>query len=229
VTSRLGHAYHPQMRTSLVILLAGGLNACLDPPPTVADFCAPPVGDSPTRGPADAWVTMVEFADFQCPYCGRATATLSDLEIAYPTDLRLVFKHFPLSFHPHAMDAALAAECAREQDRFWEMHDLLFAHQARLEMTDLESYAGQAGVDLDVWRGCFASDAPRGRIAADKELGLEAGISGTPTFFVNGEVIEGAAPTADFRRLIDAVLATAEASGVAREDYYAGLEGNACH
>jgi protein-disulfide isomerase len=216
------------MRVALLLLLLSGLAACLGEPSTVAAFCAPPVGDSPVRGPADAWVTLVEFADFECPYCGKVTATLATLETDYAADLRLVYKHFPLSFHDHAMDSAVAAECAHAQGRFWEMVDLIYDHQAALAAHDLETYAGETGVDVDAWRACLATDEPRRRIEVDQELGLTAGISGTPTFFVNGAVIEGAVPLADFRRVIDQELARAQASGIARESYYADLERNAC-
>ena len=192
------------------------------------DFCAPPVADSPVRGPADAWVTMVEFADFQCPYCGRVESTLSALSSAYPTDLRLVFKNFPLSFHENAMDAAVAAVCAHDQDHFWEMHDLLFANQSALATTDLDGYAAQAGVDIDLWRSCIASDAPRQRITVDEDLGVRSGVSGTPTFFINGAVVEGAVSIADFESVIDSELAEAQSSGAAKESYYAGLEREAC-
>jgi protein-disulfide isomerase len=91
-----------------------------------------PVSDSPSLGPADAWVTVVEFSDFECPYCAQATNTLDQVKLAYPGSVRIVFKHFPLSFHPQARPAAIAAECAHAQGKFWEMHDLIFRNQASL-------------------------------------------------------------------------------------------------
>lgn len=93
-------------------------------------FPSVPVSGSPVRGPADAWVTLVEFSDFECPYCASVQATIDQLRLAYPADVRVVFKHYPLSFHAHARAAAIAAECAGEQGRFWEMHDAIFQGRA---------------------------------------------------------------------------------------------------
>ncbi|MBI5510310.1 MAG: DsbA family protein [Deltaproteobacteria bacterium] len=217
------------MTRPLWILVLGLGTGCGRQGDGVLQSCPPAVADSPVRGATDAWVTMVEFGDFECPFCGRAVETENALLVRNGADLRLVFKHLPLSFHPHAMDAAIAAACAHLQGRFWEMHDLLFAHQDALGSAELESYATQAGVDLDAWRGCLATDLPRQAIEADRQLAALAGVSGTPTYFINGAPVVGAVEQSTFQGVIDTKLEEAQASGVARADYYAGLEAQGCH
>ena len=191
------------------------LAACGKPAPLAV--MAAPVGDSPTRGPADAWVTLVEFSDFECPSCGAAQPTIAQLLALYPTDLRLVFKHFPLSFHADARPAAIAAECARAQGRFWQMHDLLWAGRPLLASNDL---AADAGLELGVWQCCLASSEPAARVDADIALGKQMGVRATPTFALNGQPLEGAAPLDDFKQKVESARATAEASGIPRQEYY---------
>jgi protein-disulfide isomerase len=207
---------------ALSIVVALALAGCGDSGSNVKTY-AVPVGSSPLRGPAAAWVTIIEFADFQCPYCGQAAATLAQIEAAYPAErgeLRVAFKHFPLSFHQYAMPAAIAAECAGAQGRFWEMHDLLFAHQKALSDTDLAGYAAQLGLDLVAWNACLQSADPPARIAEDQALAATLGIDGTPTSFVNGRVIMGAQPYDVFQQAIEEALAAAKQSGIAVEEYY---------
>ncbi len=196
------------------------LAACSCGPSAGGALLRAPVGDSPVRGASDAWVTVVEFADFQCPYCGQAEPVLAQALATYGADLRLVFKHFPLSFHERAIPAAIAAECARDQDRFWQMHDQLFAHQGALDDASLLSYAEQIGLDVGVWQACLGTQAPKDRIGADLALGASLGIGGTPTFAVNGVPVVGAVPFDQLRPYVDRALAAAEASGIARADYY---------
>lgn len=141
---------------------------------------------APTRGSPMAQVTVVEFSDFECPYCGRAHPILSQVMSDFEGRVRLVFKHFPLSAHPRAMPAARAAVAAGNQGKFWEMHDLLFEHQRQLEDEDLEAYAEQLGLDLDRFRADMASAETQRRIERDKNEGQRAGVEGTPSFFVNG-------------------------------------------
>jgi len=141
-----------------------------------------PVGpDDHVRGPADAAVTVVKYGDFECPYCGRLHPILEQLRERNP-DVRFVFRHFPLrDMHPRAVPAALVAEAAAQQGRFWEMHDLLYAHQRELGDEDLARYAAELGVDLTV------PIAPRSaRIARDERSGRASGVRGTPTLFING-------------------------------------------
>jgi len=181
-----------------------------------------PIGLSPQRGPADAWVTVVEFSDFECPFCGREAPVLSQLLSAYPADVRLVYKHFPLSQHPDAVPAAVAAECAGDQGKFWEMHDLLFAHQDALSDQDLARYAGQLGVVMDTWQACrsTAGGPAAARVQADQALGSAIGVAATPTLVVNGAVYPGAYSLDSYRPVVDAAIASAKASGVSRAQYY---------
>ncbi|HJL20284.1 MAG TPA: thioredoxin domain-containing protein [Sandaracinaceae bacterium LLY-WYZ-13_1] len=144
------------------------------------------VAGAPSRGSPMAPVTIVEFSDFECPYCGRAHPIVQQVLREFEGQVRLVFKHFPLSSHSHAMPAARAAVAAGNQDRFWEMHDLLFEHQRQLEEEDLERYAEQLGLDMERFRADMQSEETQQRVEADKEQGQELGVEGTPTFFIDG-------------------------------------------
>lgn len=180
-----------------------------------------PLGDSPERGPADAWVTIVEFSDFQCPACGAAEPIVAQLLVRYPNDVRLVYKHFPLSsIHPYARPAAIAAECAREQGRFWEMHDRLFAGQHALSSEDLAAYASAAGLDVAAWQSCLSTPEPAARVDADMALGERMGVHVTPTFVINGEPLQGVVPLAAFEEIVENARARAKASGFTRSEYY---------
>ncbi|HEU4382127.1 MAG TPA: DsbA family protein [Anaeromyxobacteraceae bacterium] len=207
---------------ALALLLAG----CGGEPPTPAAFMRVPLGDSPQRGPSDAWVTIVEFSDFQCPYCGSAAPVLNQVLALYPADARLVYKHFPLRQHANARPAANAAECARAQDpapgvHFWAMHDLLFANQAALDAASLAGYAGQiAGLDATAWQVCFDARQFDSRVQADLDLGASMGVGGTPTFAINGRPLVGAQPLATFTAAVEAARAAAIASGIPRAEYY---------
>ncbi|MBX6766172.1 MAG: Na+/H+ antiporter NhaA [Actinomadura rubrobrunea] len=163
----------------------------------------PPVTDADhVRGPAEAPVTLVEYGDYECPYCGRAHPILEELRERYGDRLRIVFRHFPLSeVHPRAMAAALAAEAAADQGRFWEMHDTLFRNQLALSDSDLTAYAESMGVSL--WTDV---ERHRRRITADMEGGERSGVGGTPTFFINGELYEGRHEVDAFSAAIDAAL-----------------------
>jgi Na+/H+ antiporter NhaA len=144
------------------------------------------------RGPHDAPVTLVEYGDFECPYCGRAEPVVREL-LAEVGDLRYVWRHLPLSdVHPHAELAAEAAEAAAEQDAFWELHALLFAHQEALRPADLLAYADTLGLDVARFKADLRERAYAGRVARDVESADLSGVSGTPTFFVNGRRHHGA-------------------------------------
>ena len=191
--------------------------------------CALPVGDAPVRGPADAWVTVMEFADYECPYCGIMEPGTVQLVADYPDDVRLVFKNLPLAQHDHAFAAAVAAICAGQQGQYWEMHDLLFAHQNALDDASLASYAATLAIDTAVWTRCYANgtgtvDTGSGR-AADVILNDEydattAKITGTPTQFINGVRAVGAIDYTTLTGLVTTALSAAKASGVAQADYY---------
>ena len=133
-----------------------------------------------------ASVTIVEFSDFQCPYCGAAHRILKRVLRQFEGKVRLAFKHYPLTGHERAAPAARAAEAARLQGRFWEMHDLLFEHQQDLADADLERYAERIGLDMQRFHRDVNSEAVRDRIAADRREGIAAGVDSTPSLYVQG-------------------------------------------
>ncbi|MFT3766346.1 MAG: thioredoxin domain-containing protein [Minicystis sp.] len=143
-------------------------------------------GGSPEIGSPDAAVTIVEWADFECPFCRAVYPVLDDLVKTYPTQVRVVFKFYPLQSHPHGEIAARAAAAALNQGKFWEMHHLLFDNQQALEQQDLEKYAKQAGLDLGKFRADFGSKELADRIEKDKKQAEELGLDGTPFLFING-------------------------------------------
>lgn len=165
--------------------------------------------DDPVMGPATAKITIVEFSDFQCPFCGRAEPTIKQVMDTYKDNVRLVWKHQPLSFHPNAMPAAEAAEAAREQGKFWEMHDLMFANQAALSPTKYEEWATQIGLNMDQFKASIEAHKNQHRIQEDAALGTASGATGTPTFLINGMVVVGALPFESFKQVIDAQLVKA--------------------
>jgi protein-disulfide isomerase len=140
-----------------------------------------------TKGPSSAKVTLVEYGDFECPFCARAEPVIRELEKRFGDDLRLVFRHNPRAFdHPHAHKAAEAAEAAADQGKFWEMHDLLFAHQSALEEDDLVGYAKSLGLDTAKFMESLRSGAHRERVHLDELSGVRSHVISTPTFFING-------------------------------------------
>jgi protein-disulfide isomerase len=161
---------------------------------------------SPAKGPEDAAVTIVEFSDFQCPYCGRVTGTLDRIHREYGEDVRIVFKHLPLRIHPKAPAAHAAAEAAHRQGRFWEMHDAIFANQAAMSPERYHEYAVQIGLDMDQFEADLQAGEVRGRVSADAAEAAKLGVTGTPGFFVNGRFVSGALPFESFQRMIDEEL-----------------------
>ena len=142
--------------------------------------------DAPSRGAPMAKITLIEFSDFQCPHCGAAHPDVLRALREFDGNLRQVYRYFPLSNHSRALPAAKAAEAARLQGKFWEMHDLLFEHQRELEDADLKKYASQLGLDVARFEADMASEQVAKRIQADRELGEKLGIEATPSFFING-------------------------------------------
>ncbi|MBL8933504.1 MAG: thioredoxin domain-containing protein, partial [Archangium sp.] len=169
-----------------------------------------PLEESPQKGPANALVTLVEFSDYQCPFCSRAHNTVVQLEKDYGDKLRVVMKQNPLSFHNRAKPAALAALAAGEQGKYWEMHDKMFANQQALEDANLEQYARDIGLNVEKWKSDMQS--PKFQALIDKEQGLatQLGATGTPAFFINGKKLSGAQPIDNFKRIIDAELGKAQ-------------------
>ncbi|HEY2736454.1 MAG TPA: thioredoxin domain-containing protein, partial [Polyangiales bacterium] len=143
------------------------------------------IEDAPSRGAPMAKVTIVEFSDFQCPHCAAVDPELRRLLREFDGSVRLVYKAFPLTGHSRAIAAARAAEAARAQGKFWEMHDLLFEHQQALEDADLERYAAQLGLDIERFDHDLNDDATAKRVEADRQLGEKLGIEATPSFFVD--------------------------------------------
>ena len=175
------------------------------PLPELPRVTVAPTG--PSAGPVEAPVTIVAFSDFQCPYCSRGAATLREVQSAYPRQVRIVFRNYPLSFHADAPRAAEAALCAHEQGRFWAMHDALFDQQQDLSEENLRELArGVAGVDAVRFDACLKSGSQRSRVETDKADAEKAGVRGTPAFFINGRRLSGAQPLEAFRELIDAEL-----------------------
>ena len=178
---------------------------------TIEWLIQPPVvavddGNAPSRGPQKAPVTLIEFGDFQCPYCGSSRPAIAKILETYPDQVRYVFRDFPLPFHTQAMKAHEASYCAKEQGRYWEMNQKLFSNQQALDLENLVSYSQELGLDADPFRACldtarYADTVQRNRIA-----GEQAGVTGTPSFFVNGRMIVGSAPFEHFQRIIDQEL-----------------------
>jgi protein-disulfide isomerase len=170
----------------------------LDPPrQTVA------TDGSPVKGPSNAPVEIVEFSDFQCPYCLRAAPTVNQVLKTYGDKIRFVYRHYPLPNHPNARPAAEAAACAAEQGKFWPFHDRLFGDAAKLESADLKRDAAELGLDTTKFNTCVDTHKFRASVDADMQAGADAGVDGTPAFFINGRMISGAQPFDVFKKLID--------------------------
>jgi len=160
------------------------------------------------KGDPGAPVTIVEFADFQCPYCGKVQPTLKTVLAKYQGKVKLAFRDFPLStIHPHAEMAAEGSRCALEQGKYWEMHDAMFGDQAKLEEADLVKTAAGLGMDQKAFESCLKSGKYKAAVGRDAEAGSQVGVNGTPAFFINGEFLNGAQSDADFDKIIDRELA----------------------
>jgi len=161
----------------------------------------------PARGPENARVTVVEFSDFQCPFCSKAHDTVEQVMQTYPGKVRLVFRNFPLEFHKNAAKAAEAAMCANEQGKFWEYHDVLFKNQQTLEVAQLKDHAKEVGLDTTTFASCVDSGKYKKLVDEDMAAGQKVGVSGTPAFFINGVFLNGAQPFDEFKKVIDQELA----------------------
>jgi protein-disulfide isomerase len=164
---------------------------------------------NPSTGDLAGVVEVVEFSDFECPYCSRAADTLRGLKERYPDKVRFTFRHFPLSFHPNARPAAEHAQCAHEQGRFWQFHDLLFANQRELTADKLGEFAAQAGLNPGELSECLSSGRARDQVSADLAKGQEVGVGGTPSFYINGRPFAGNPTVEGIAAAIDAELAAA--------------------
>jgi len=157
----------------------------------------------PATGPATAPVTIVEFSDFQCPFCSRLTPTLEQVKKKYGDKVRIVFRQFPLPMHQNAQKAAEAALCANDQGKFWQLHAAMFSDQASLGVDQLKAKAAQLGLKADDFNKCLDSGAKVAVIEADKKAGSEAGVNGTPAMFINGRFLNGAVPLENVTSVID--------------------------
>ncbi len=167
------------------------------------------IKDAPFKGGADAKVTIVEYSDFQCPFCSKASVTLAELEKKYGNKIKVAFKNFPLPFHSQARLAAEAAQCANEQGvkYFWKMHDTMFTDQTKLDKDNLIASAKKAGVKEDQFKSCLEATKFKAVIDNDMAEGQKLGIKSTPTFFINGKLVSGAQPIEVFSEVIDEELA----------------------
>jgi len=164
--------------------------------------------NSHIRGNENAAVTLIEFSDYECSYCARHEDTIAQILEAYPDDVRLIYKHFPLSFHTNAQKAAEASECAAEQGKFWEMHDKIFEANTNGDMSvdKWKEVAKDLGLNTTQFNSCLDDGKYADQVKADQQEGLAAGVEGTPATYVNGTLISGAYPYDSFKSIIDAEL-----------------------
>jgi protein-disulfide isomerase len=162
---------------------------------------------APFKGPRNAPITIVEFTDFQCPYCKRVLNVLDQVLERYPGKVKLAFRDFPLtSIHPHAQRAAEAAHCAGDQGKFWEYHDLLFDKQDAIPNENFAEHAKALGLEVAAFQTCLESGKYKEKIERNHADGVKAGVSGTPAFFINGRLLSGAQPLEAFKTVIDEEL-----------------------
>lgn len=202
IKDRMEQYLNQQRQQKLIVDYLNKLKA--DAKVVVSLFDVEAIG--PSRGPKDAPVTIVEFSDFECPYCSRALETLEKVEEAYQGKVRVVFRDYPLQFHANAKKAAEAGHCANEQGKFWELHDLMFANQRALGVEELKGYAQEAGLEQTKFDACLDNGEMADVVAKNMVAGEEAGVSGTPAFFINGTKLSGAVPFEEFQKVIDSEL-----------------------
>ncbi len=171
------------------------------------------IGHLPVEGDKNAKVTIIEFSDFECPFCGRFYQdTLPQIRKDYVDSgkVKIYFRHFPLDFHPRAKPLAIASECANDQDAFWKMHDKIFENSATVSTaTDdtIKQWAGELGLNTGTFNSCFDAKEHEDLVNEDQQAGAAVGVSGTPTFYINGQQLVGAQPYASFKAIIDQELA----------------------
>jgi protein-disulfide isomerase len=163
--------------------------------------------DDPFIGAEDAPITIVQFAEYQCPYCSKSNETVEQVMEAYPGKIKMVYRDFPLSFHDRAVPAAVAANCAGQQGKYWEMHKVLMANQRRLQADQLTAYGEGLGLDMAAFAACQVDPAQTDEVNKDLEDGMAVGVSGTPAFFINGIMLSGAQGFEAFQTIIDRELA----------------------
>ncbi len=166
------------------------------------------ISNEPTWGDSSAKVTIVEFSDFQCPFCKKGKNVMDELKDKYGKKIKIVFKNFPLPFHINAKKAAEAGLCANEQgsENFWKMHDKMFNDQTNLDVKSLKDHAKKLGLNQDKFNKCLDSNKYAAAVEKDLEYGKKIGVKSTPTFFVNGQLVNGAHPKEVFVEIIDPLL-----------------------
>lgn len=207
IRARLEQQRGAASRSALITSLreATEINVALEPPRI--DVAA----DGPGIGPENAPVTIIEFSDYQCPFCKRAEPTLQQVVARYPDKVRIVYRHFPLdSIHPLARPAAEAAACAGDQDKFWEFHALIWEATPELGPEKLTEMAAALALDAEAFGACVDERRFQGQVEKDLSDGQAAGVNGTPAFFVNGIPLSGARSLDDFVRVIETELARSE-------------------
>ncbi len=177
-----------------------------EPPKLLEDPVAIPLGSAPSQGPVDARVTLVEFSDFECPYCSQAASEVRAVLQAYPKDVRLVYKQFPLEMHPHANLAAVASLAALNQNKFWPMHDKLFGNFRKLSRQNFLLWAQELGLDIPRFTADLASSKLKSDVDKDVKAGLDVGVTGTPSFYINGKHYNGQFSLAALKPILDAEL-----------------------
>jgi protein-disulfide isomerase len=207
-----------ERRTEFVAALrkAATVKVMLEPPRMKVD-----ANGGPAKGPESAPITIVEYADYQCSYCNRVVASLKQVEARYAGKVRIVFRDFPLpQLHPNAAKAAEAGACANDQGKFWAMHDRLFANQTKLSVPDLKQHATELGLDPAAFGTCLDSGKHAADVKKSLEEGQRFGLSGTPSFFINGRLLVGAQPYESFAQVIDEELertAAADPAGLRKK------------
>jgi protein-disulfide isomerase len=182
--------------------------------------------DDPIKGAEKPLVTIVEYSDLQCPFCGTLAESLDEIVAAYPEDVRLVFRHFPLPMHPNAELGARATLAAQQQGYFWAMHDRLFKNRTKMSRDDLLEHASALGLDVDEFAADLDDPEIAKQVERDKAIGLRLGVRGTPAFFVNGVRHGGAVPGDELRKIVETEREHATAlieAGSTREEVYARI------
>jgi protein-disulfide isomerase len=182
-----------------------------------------PLDGAFTKGSDGAKVTIVEWSDFQCPFCGRVNPTIAELQKAYGDDLRVAFKHNPLPMHNRAMPAAQAAEAAGKQGKFWEMHDLMFANARDLTDENFAKWAKELSIDVEAFKKDMNSEDIKKKVLQQQQQGATLGARGTPAFFINGRFLSGAQPVDAFKKVIDEEMKKADkliSEGTPRDKVY---------
>jgi len=180
---------------------AGGANVDLNTKYGVA------TDDDPSLGPKDAPVSIVEFSDFECPFCQQSYPIIRSLVTEFSGQIRYIYRDFPLQdIHPDAHLAARAGYCANKQDKFWPLHDKLFQNQDALSQKNILTYANQIGLNIAALNACLDSPEAKDEVDADIKDGLEAGVQGTPTWFINGARAAGVIPESAFRKIIEDII-----------------------